>query len=139
MNKPSGKLAFAYATIANLEKKIARLEAEQPAPVAVVLPQRKHVPDFALHPLLNKEYTGFNACLDELKSLNTGAVPGVLMTGRRPIPAGIESLAQQIYQSWESQPGFVPWVDGGNSLKQDEARQIASRTFELALANQVGD
>lgn len=63
---------------------------------------------------------------------------GVLMGGRRPIPAGIESLAQQVYQSWESQPGFVPWVDGGNSTKQDEARQIASRTFELALANQVG-
>lgn len=34
MNKPSGKLAFAYATIANLEEKIARLEASQPAPVA---------------------------------------------------------------------------------------------------------
>lgn len=51
----------------------------------------------------------------------------------------LESLAKQVYQSWESQPGFVPWVDGGNSTKQDEARQIASRTFELALANQVGD
>lgn len=35
MNKPSGKLAFAYATIANLEEKISRLEAAQPAPVAV--------------------------------------------------------------------------------------------------------
>lgn len=64
---------------------------------------------------------------------------GVPMPGRRPIPDGIESLAKQVYQSWESQPGFVPWVDGGNSTKQDEARQIASRTFELALANQVGD
>jgi len=63
----------------------------------------------------------------------------VVMTGRRPIPAGIESLAKQVYQSWESQPGFIPWVEGGNSLKQDEARQIASRVFELALANQVGD
>lgn len=51
----------------------------------------------------------------------------------------LESLAQEIYQSWESQAGFLPWVYGGNSLKQDEARQIASRTFELALANQVGD
>lgn len=56
-----------------------------------------------------------------------------------PIPAGIESLAQQIYQSWESQPGFAPWVDGGSSTKQNEARQIASRTFELALASQVED
>ncbi len=78
------------------------------------------------------------ALLDKTDT-DISASTGMLMTGRRPIPAGIESLAQQIYQSWESQPGFVPWVDGGNSLKQDEARQIASRTFELALANQVGD
>ena len=35
MKKPSGKLAFAYATIANLEEKIARIEAAQPAPVAL--------------------------------------------------------------------------------------------------------
>lgn len=37
MNKPSGKLEFAYAIIANLEEKIARLEAAQPASVAVVI------------------------------------------------------------------------------------------------------
>jgi len=59
--------------------------------------------------------------------------------GKAHLAAQLESLAKQVYQSWESQPGFVPWVDGGNSLKQDEARQIASRTFELALANQVDD
>ncbi len=137
MNKPSGKLAFAYATIAILEEKIARLEAAQPAPVAVVLPD--HLDTKQMDGYQSPYDSGWNACLDELKRLNTGVVPGVLMTGRRPIPAAIESLAQQIYQSWESQPGFVPWVDGGNSTKQDEARQIASRTFELALANQVGD
>lgn len=39
MKKPSGKLAFAYATIANLEEKIARLEAAQPAPVANTWPK----------------------------------------------------------------------------------------------------
>ena len=59
--------------------------------------------------------------------------------GKKALAAGIESLAQQIYQAWESLPGFKPWIDGGNSAKQDEARQIASRTFELALANQIGD
>lgn len=47
------------------------LYAEQPAPVAVVLPERKHVPDFTQHPLLNKEYTGWNACLDEVTRLNS--------------------------------------------------------------------
>jgi hypothetical protein len=46
------------------------LNVEQPVPVAVVLPERKHVPDFRQHPLLNKEYTGFNACLDEVIRLN---------------------------------------------------------------------
>lgn len=44
--------------------------AEQPAPVAVVLPERKHIPDFTQHPLLNKEYAGWNACVDEVKRLN---------------------------------------------------------------------
>lgn len=52
------------------------------------------------------------------------------------LSVGLESLARQIYQSWESKAGYVPWVDGGNSAKQDEARKIASRTFELALADQ---
>lgn len=46
------------------------LYAEQPAPVAVVLPQRKHVPDFTLHPMLNKEYTGWNAYDAEFRRLN---------------------------------------------------------------------
>lgn len=52
--------------------------------------------------------------------------------------AQLESLAKTVYDSWQTQPGWVPWVDGGNSLKQDEARRIARRTFELALAN-LGD
>lgn len=46
-----------------------KLYAEQPAPVAVALPERKHVPDFRQHPMLNKEYTGWNACLDEVARL----------------------------------------------------------------------
>lgn len=66
-------------------------------------------------------------------------VSGGRQAGKSHLAAQLESLAKQVYQSWESQPGFVPWVDGGNSTKQDEARQIASRVFELALANQVGD
>lgn len=49
----------------------------------------------------------------------------------------IETLAKTIYETWVTYAGYVPWVERGNSLKQDEARQIASRTFELALANQL--
>lgn len=39
--------------------------------------------------------------------------------------AEVEQDARKIYESWSDQPGFVPWVDGGNSTKQDEARRIA--------------
>lgn len=36
----------------------------------------------------------------------------------------VEREAQKIYDSWAGQDGFVPWVKGGNSLKQDEARRL---------------
>jgi hypothetical protein len=36
-----------------------------------------------------------------------------------------ERAAQEIYEGWSGQEGFVPWVPGGNSLKQGEARQLA--------------
>jgi hypothetical protein len=36
-----------------------------------------------------------------------------------------ERAAQDIYKGWSEQEGFVPWVPGGNSLKQDEARRLA--------------
>lgn len=36
-----------------------------------------------------------------------------------------ECAARKIYESWAGQDGFVPWVAGGNSLKQDEARRLA--------------
>lgn len=38
---------------------------------------------------------------------------------------GIEERAQRIYESWSGEPGYVPWVVGGNSLKQEEARAKA--------------
>lgn len=119
--------------------------AAQPQGDPVKLPAKKYPNDWnkgALHSC-NMEYMeGYNDAVDDVAKLGPlyaeqPSPVAVLMTGRRPIPAGIESLAQQVYQSWESLPGFVPWVEGGNSTKQDEARQIASRTFELALANQV--
>lgn len=60
-------------------------------------------------------------------------------SGRSRLGTLLESLAKQVYDSWQTQPGWQPWQDGMASEKQNEARQIASRTFELALANQVGD
>lgn len=59
-------------------------------------------------------------------------------TGKAHLAALLESLAKQVYDSWQSQPGWVPWQDDMHGSKQNEARHIASRMFELALANQVG-
>lgn len=108
--------------------------AEQPAPVAVVMPERKTVKAGLLSES-NTHNQGWNACLDELALLN----PIKQESTKEEFDKGaaLESLAKQIYESWQSQPGYLPWVNGGNSLKQDEARRIASRTFELALANQI--
>lgn len=39
----------------------------------------------------------------------------------------IEERAKEIYETWKDQEGYLPWVEGGNSLKQDEARRIAQR------------
>jgi hypothetical protein len=37
----------------------------------------------------------------------------------------VEVTARGIYASWFMQPGYVPWVERGNSDKQDEARRMA--------------
>ena len=44
--------------------------AEQPAPVAVALPEHKKLPDFTNLPMLHKKYEGWNACIDEVAKLN---------------------------------------------------------------------
>lgn len=101
-------------------------------------PELQHLPDGAkvyLHPAAQPQRIEYSS-LDPVERL--AVCRGERQQGKSHIAALLEDLAKQVYQSWESQPGFVPWVDGGNSLKQGEARQIASRTFELALANQVG-
>jgi len=38
-----------------------------------------------------------------------------------------EASAQRLYETWSDQPGWVPWVPGGNSDKQNEARRQAHR------------
>lgn len=37
----------------------------------------------------------------------------------------VEQLARSIYEGWADQPDYTPWVIGGNSHKQTEARQLA--------------
>ena len=36
----------------------------------------------------------------------------------------LELAAKALYETWQCQPGYLPWQDGGNSLKQDEAREL---------------
>lgn len=42
----------------------------------------------------------------------------------------IEDKAVNIYNSWSSHPGWVPWVARGNSTMQDKARRLAREFFE---------
>jgi hypothetical protein len=107
--------------------------ADQPAPVAVVMPAKREMRPFQTVDLGSINYiAGWNACRDEVGRLN----PNQQETTSFDQSAALEALARQIYDSWESQPGFHPWVNGGNSLKQGEARHIARQMFELAMANQ---
>ena len=50
-----------------------------------------------------------------------------------PVPdALVEAVAKAIYREWRRDAGYVPWVDGGNSLKQDDARKIARAVVSSA-------
>jgi len=71
MKAPTGKLAFAYQTIATLEARIADLEARPPAPVAVALPERMEYHRFGqVLTVSNAHVDGWNACLDKVKEMN---------------------------------------------------------------------
>lgn len=50
-----------------------------------------------------------------------------------PIDPRIEVRAKEIYANWSDQTGFVPWVENGNSLKQEEARYQARKDLELGV------
>lgn len=43
--------------------------------------------------------------------------------------AQFEAVAKTIYEQWSHLPGYVPWVIGGNSDKQDEARALARKAL----------
>ena len=37
----------------------------------------------------------------------------------------VEARAKEIYESWSHLTGYVPWVTGGNSTQQANARRLA--------------
>lgn len=49
---------------------------------------------------------------------------------RKAQEAEVEKAAEVLYNTWKDQPGWKPWVVGGNSLKQDEARRQAAKETE---------
>lgn len=76
------------------EFRLRTVYAEQPAPVAVVLPD-----------------------------------PGT--------DQQVEARAKEIYEGWSYNPGFAPWVDGGNSIMQSKARDLARRELAPVAAAQT--
>lgn len=40
-----------------------------------------------------------------------------------------ESIAKVVYRQWRDCTGYVPWVEGGNSTKQDIARHLAAQAI----------
>lgn len=52
--------------------RVVRLYAEQPAPVAVVMPERMPVPVYQIAPLAAESAIGWNNCLKEVARLNPG-------------------------------------------------------------------
>ncbi len=50
-----------------------------------------------------------------------------------PAPSDlVEPVARVIYDQWKNMTGWVPWVDGGNSHKQDDARRLARDALAAA-------
>jgi hypothetical protein len=45
--------------------------------------------------------------------------------------------AKALYETWNNQPGYVQWQDGGNSHMQDKAREMTSKVA-LAVATEFG-
>src|SRR5690606_30154683 len=58
--------------------------------------------------------------------------------GKQPdaVAGLVEEVARTIYDEWRDKPGFVGWVEGGNSDMQDQARFLARGAINRALATQ---
>ncbi len=76
---------------------------------------------------------------EALRNELTAALDGPQPWTYRNVPWSddLEDAARTQYEGWTGQAGYVPWVPGGNSLKQDEARDIVMRAA-LARATQQG-
>lgn len=48
----------------------------------------------------------------------------------------VEAIAKKIYERWYAQPGYVSWQEGGNSDKQELARDTAKSTLSMHVVSQ---
>lgn len=63
------------------------------------------------------------------------AIPAAALN--HPSPAVVtELVAKAIYSQWADLPGYVPWVERGNSIRQDDARELARAHIAAALTKQ---
>lgn len=60
-------------------------------------------------------------------------------TEREMLRRATEVLAKTIYEGWRAREGWVPWVERGNSLKQDEARREARALLSQSTEGKDGD
>lgn len=67
------------------------------------------------------------------RALEELAADGLVALSAAQTALAVEALARDIYDEWKAEPGFVPWVEGGNSHRQDEARMLARAALDDGL------
>ncbi|MBP6954021.1 MAG: hypothetical protein KBC45_06295 [Pseudomonas sp.] len=121
--------------------------ASQPQGVPVAWTE-VDVLDFMSVALRHAEYSGLSPSdiLDGLRYMAEKGKPAY--TAALPAPVAValsdpgpdqqvEARAKEIYEGWSYNPGFAPWVDGGNSIMQSKARDLARRELAPVAAAQT--
>jgi hypothetical protein len=54
-----------------------------------------------------------------------------IMAAAKPDAELVERVAKAIYEQWSGNPHYRPWVDGGNSFKQDDCRALARKACSI--------
>ena len=78
------------------------------------------VPLYAAPPAAPAPATSADYAMGYAEGFNDACKPAPVVPD-----ALVEAVAKAIYWEWRRDAGYVPWVDGGNSFKQDDARKIA--------------
>jgi hypothetical protein len=53
------------------------------------------------------------------------------LAAAKPDAELVERVAKAIYEQWSGNPHYRPWVDGGNSFKQDDCRALARKACSI--------